>query len=120
MEASKGRPEWTIEATNITRFILAEALDLFGEQTGKNQALVESITLYRIILNERFREKFPLDWAMVQNSLGNALSKLGERESDKKHLREAITAYQEALKERTEERVPLDWAQTQRLLEMLS
>ena len=35
---------------------------------------------YRAALEERPRERVPLDWAMTQNNLGNALAKLGERE----------------------------------------
>ena len=65
---------------------------------------------YRAALEERTRERVPLDWATTQNNLGNALRALGERESGTARLEEAVTAYRAALEERTRERVPLDWA----------
>ena len=42
---------------------------------------------YRAALEERTRERVPLDWAQTQNNLGNALETLGERESGTAHLR---------------------------------
>ena len=68
---------------------------------------------YRAALEERTRERVPLDWAMTQNNLGVALWTLGERESGTARLEEAVAAYRAALEERTRERVPLDWAKTQ-------
>ena len=47
-------------------------------------------------LEERTRERVPLDWAMTQNNLGNALSTLGERESGTARLEEAVAAYDAA------------------------
>jgi hypothetical protein len=67
----------------------------------------------RAALEERTRERVPLDWAMTQNYLGSALSSLGERETGTERLEEAVHAYRAALEERTRERVPLDWAMTQ-------
>ena len=73
----------------------------------------EAVTAYRAALEERTRERVPLDWATTQNNLGNALARLGERESGTARLEEAVKAYRAALEERTRERVPLDWATTQ-------
>jgi len=75
--------------------------------------LEQAITAYRAALEERTRERVPLDWAMTQNNLGIALQTLGARESGTARLEQAITAYRAALEERTRERVPLDWATTQ-------
>jgi hypothetical protein len=41
----------------------------------------------------------PLEWAKIQNNLGNALRTLGERESGTAKLEEAVVAYRDALKE---------------------
>ena len=68
---------------------------------------------YRAALEERTRERVPLEWATTQNNLGNALRRLGERETGTARLEEAVAAYRAALEERTRERVPLDWATTQ-------
>jgi hypothetical protein len=42
-----------------------------------------------LALQERTRERVPLDWAMTQNNLGLALAKLGERTHDRAKLEEA-------------------------------
>ncbi len=84
-----------------------------GERESGTARLEEAVAAYRAALEERTRERVPLDWAATQNNLGNALWTLGERESGTGRLEEAVAAYREALKERTRERVPLDWAATQ-------
>ncbi len=91
----------------------ASILDDQGREFGDNPALVKSIEMYRLILEERTRLRVPLDWARTQNSLGNALRSLGQRESGTERLEQAVDAYRAALLERTRERAPLDWAQTQ-------
>ena len=68
----------------------------------------------RAALEERTRERVPLDWACTQGIVGNALRILGERESGTERLEQAVEAYHAALEEGTRERVPLDWASTQR------
>jgi hypothetical protein len=40
----------------------------------------------------RSRTVSPLDWATIQNNLGNALGTLGRRESGTAKLEEAVTA----------------------------
>ena len=44
--------------------------------------LEQAIAAYRAALQERTRERVPLDWATTQNNLGNVLLVLGKRESD--------------------------------------
>jgi hypothetical protein len=63
--------------------------------------LEEAVTGFRAALEERTRERVPLDWALTQNNLGNALWKLGDRESRTARLEEVVTAYRAALQERT-------------------
>ena len=75
--------------------------------------LEEAVAAYRAALEERTRERVPLEWAMTQMNLGAALATLGERESGTARLEEAVAAYRAALEERTRDRVPLDWAMTQ-------
>ena len=55
------------------------------------------MSAYRAALQERTRERVPLDWATVQNNLGIALGMLGERESGTARLEEAVDAYRAAL-----------------------
>ena len=92
---------------------LGIALWALGERESGTARLEEAVAAYRAALEERTRERVPLDWAMTQNNLGNALWTLGERESGTARLEEAVAAYRAALEEWTRERVPLDWAMTQ-------
>jgi tetratricopeptide (TPR) repeat protein len=101
-----------VESGNLYH-ALGMALTVIGEQTGDNPALEDSIAAYRAALQERTRERVPLDWAGTQNNLGNALSTLGEREGGTGKLTEAVAAYRAALQERTRERAPFQWAMTQ-------
>jgi len=101
------------EQDESLRLVLANGLQIYGQQRGDSAALQEAVSAYREVLKEHTRERVPLDWATTQNNLGNALSTLGERESGTARLDEAVSAYREALKVRTRERVPLDWAMTQ-------
>ena len=84
-----------------------------GERESGTARLEEAVAAYRAALEERTRERVPLDWATTQINLGNALWTLGERESGTARLEEAVAAYRAALEERTRDRVPLDWAVTQ-------
>jgi tetratricopeptide (TPR) repeat protein len=89
---------------------LGVALKTIGERESGTAELEEAVKVYREALEERTRERVPLDWATTQNSLGTALMNLGERESGTVRLEEAVAAYRAALEERTRDRVPLEWA----------
>ena len=45
-----------------------------GERESGTARLEEAVAAYRAALEERTRERVPLDWAATQNNLGNALS----------------------------------------------
>ena len=92
---------------------LGTALLTLGERESGTALLKEAVTAYRAALDQRSRDRVPLDWAMTQNNLGNALLALGERKSGTARLEKAVSAYRAALEEHTRERVPLDWAMTQ-------
>jgi tetratricopeptide (TPR) repeat protein len=93
--------------------LLGNALLGLGERQGGTQRLEAAVAAYRAALEERPRERVPLDWATTQNNLGNALATLGERENSTTRLEAAVAAYRAALEEGTRERVPLQWAMTQ-------
>ena len=63
---------------------------------------------YRAALEERPRDRVPLDWAMTQMNLGNALRTLGQRDSGTARLEEAVTAWNASLEVFTSV-WPLDW-----------
>ena len=78
--------------TSATRF------ETLGERESGTARLEEAVAAYRAALEERTRERVPLDWATTQNNLGNALWTLGERESGTARLEEAVAAYRAALR----------------------
>ena len=104
---------WNSETLAGVRFSLATALLYYGEQSGKNESLAESIELYRKVLDEWTRERVPLDWAMTQNNLGLALETLGARENSTEQLEGAAAAFGEALKVLNRERDSHLWAMAQ-------
>jgi hypothetical protein len=65
---------------------------MLGERKSGTERLAEAVSACRAALEERTRERVPLDWATTQNNLGNALRTLGERESGTERLEEALTA----------------------------
>ena len=91
---------------------LGNALSTLGERERETARAEEAVIAYKAALNERTRERVPLDWAMTQNNLGNVLQILGQRDSGTARLEEAVIAYKSALEERTRDKVPLDWAMT--------
>ena len=46
--------------------------------------LEQAVAAYQAALEERTRERVPLDWAWTQMNLGSALLTLGRRESGKR------------------------------------
>jgi tetratricopeptide (TPR) repeat protein len=108
---------WNPETLAGVRFALATALWDFGEQSGTNEPLDESIELYQKVLDQWTRARVPLQWAQTQNRLGNALARRGVQEETREKgiplLQAAVAAYGEALQEYTREGAPRDWAGTQ-------
>lgn len=97
VDAGTSGPGWDADARGSVRKILADALTTLGDQSGDSVALHEGLVAYRLALEERTRDRVPLDWAGTQNNLGIALATLGERESGTARLEEAIAAYGIAL-----------------------
>ena len=67
-------------------------------------------------LQERTRERVPLEWATTQNNLGNALEVLGERESGTKRLEEAVEAFARRCRRGPASGCRCEWATTQKNL----
>ncbi len=102
-----------LDAKGRARGNLGTALATLGERESGTARLEEAVAAYRAALEERTRDRVPLDWAMTQNNLGNALRALGERESGTARLEQAVAAFRAARGERTRDRAPLNWATTQ-------
>jgi tetratricopeptide (TPR) repeat protein len=96
----------------MTQTHLGLALSSLAEHETGTMRLEEAILAFRAALQERTRDRVPLDWARTQHNLGVALYALGERLSSAARLEEAAKAFCAALKERSVERNLLDWAAT--------
>lgn len=58
---------WNDDSRSSVRMVLADALTVLGEQSGKRVPLEEAFSAYREALRERTRERVPLNWATTQN-----------------------------------------------------
>jgi tetratricopeptide (TPR) repeat protein len=76
---------------------LGTVLEALGKHEGSAVRLKEAVAAYRAALEERTREKVPIDWAMTQMNLGYALSALGERETGAAWFEEAVAAFDACL-----------------------
>ena len=72
-----------------------------------------AITAYEEALKVYTLDRFPMQYAMTQNNLGNAYGTLAEVEAKAKNCKKAIKAYEEALRVYTPERSPMDYAMAQ-------
>ena len=68
-----------------------------GRRESGTARLEEAVAAFRAALEERTRERVPLDWAATQNNLGDALWSLGQRESGTARLEEAVAAWDACL-----------------------
>lgn len=89
----------------------ADALTDFGRFKGDRAALEQAVGRYDSLLSADRRG--PMEWAAIQNNLGNALRALGELESGTERLEAAVDAYRSALQRHTRTDSPLKWAATQ-------
>ena len=90
------------------RINLGLVLADLGNREDGTARLTEAVAAFRSALDERPRDRVPLDWARTQHNLGLALTDLGEREAGAAHLTQAVAAYQAALEERKRDRLPVD------------
>ncbi len=86
---------------------------------SSSENIARAVAAYFNAMEVYTREQLPLEWAMVQNSLGLALKDQGIRaggEKGRKLLEDAVGAYYAALEEFPRELVPQLWAMTQNSL----
>ncbi|MBI4517012.1 MAG: hypothetical protein HY699_14485 [Deltaproteobacteria bacterium] len=115
--APRGRRVMSNESRANLRFALATALALYGEHTGRAEALQEAVTILRELLAEGLAGNESLRPAAVQNNLGNALSRLGvvvpDVASQRAYLERATSAYQAAVMELSGKGDRPSWATAQ-------
>ncbi len=79
-----------------------------------SQAMLENAReAFERELTDQFRAQDSLEWAEIQDALGNVLAALGQQLRDATLLEASIQAFEFALEERTQESTPTEWAQTQ-------
>jgi hypothetical protein len=79
---------------------LGNALATLGEREAGEAGttwLAEAVAAFRAALQERTRERVPLDWATAQMNLGSALRALGGREAGPARLEQAVEAWDACL-----------------------
>ena len=90
--------------------------ELHRDPVRGTQYIVEAEEAFQAALEERRRDRVPLDWAQTQSNLGATLKTIGEWEWGTQRLEEAVAALRAALGEQRRDRVPLEWARTQNIL----
>ncbi|MBO8131938.1 MAG: tetratricopeptide repeat protein [Candidatus Marinimicrobia bacterium] len=81
------------------------------KETAENRK--KAIKAYKEALKVITFERFPVQYAMIQNNLGIAYGTLAEVEDTVENCEKAIKAYNEALKVYTHNFFPMDYAMTQ-------
>ena len=84
-----------------------------GEREDGTARFEEAYAACSAALQEYTRERFPLQWAKMEQGLGTALVEISERTGGIAQLEEAVVAYRAALQEYTQNGTPLEWASTQ-------
>ena len=102
--------DWAMGQNNLGLALASFGNTLADRRLDGTPYRQQAVAAFRDALEERIRERVPLDWAATQNNLGSVLANLGLRDIGTEYLEQAITAYEAALTVRTRERVPLDWA----------
>ena len=105
--------QWNAATRAKVLTFLGTALTTYGEQSGRNEPLLDAIAAHKEALTARPRDTAPLAWAASQNYLGVALVTLGQREASPARLNEGVDVFRQSLQERSRERVALNWAATQ-------
>jgi len=102
---------WATSMTNLGNALSIKAERLIRNGSG-HQELDEAIEAYRAALAAINQATQPLDWATIQNNLGNALWARGDLGKDADMLRSATDRFNAALEVQPEETVPLARAAT--------
>jgi hypothetical protein len=81
----------------MTQNNLGIALQRLGARENGTARLEEAAVAYRAALEERTRERVPLDWARSFGSQGNVLILIAERTKDARTAQTALRQIEEAL-----------------------
>jgi tetratricopeptide (TPR) repeat protein len=93
-------------------YIGKKAYELGLVDLNKGKYLRLAIAAYKAALTVYTRERFAMDYSMLQNSLGNSYRILAEVEHKAANSKKAIKAYEAALTVRTKGLFPVQYAMT--------
>ena len=68
----------------MTQKNLGDAFELLGERESGTENLEEALAAYRGTLEERTRERVPLQWAYSQHRLANVLAQSGDAPEERR------------------------------------
>jgi len=102
-----------LDVSNAVQDNFLHARGNFEQHRFSANILESAKTVFESTLTELLREKSPLEWASIQNSLGNILGALGQQQMDVALYESSIKAFQYALEEFTQEGTPSEWAVSQ-------
>src|SRR5690606_30768283 len=105
--------QWDDALAFIFKVNQGDALLDRGYYTTENDALVAALAAYHAAAALTSRDRAPLEWALVEDRMGQATQTLGERLASEDTLQAALSHYEAALSERTEVAAPLEWAKSQ-------
>jgi tetratricopeptide (TPR) repeat protein len=90
-----------------------DALSDRGYYNTDNAALTAALAAYDEARALAPKDSAPVEWAKIEDRVGQAMQVLGERLADPATLKASIEHYQAALTVRTEAAAPIDWAKSQ-------
>ncbi len=101
-------------AEEIVAEIFARLKSAFHDAQGQDKPdfLESELACAQAALETYTEDRYPYQWAMTQNNLGNVYSER-IRGDKAENQEQAIACYSAALRVRTEQTVPFDWAMTQ-------
>ncbi len=89
------------------------AYEIGSVKLQKAEYINRAIKAYQNALKMYIEEQFPVDYAMIQNNIGNAYVTMAEVEDTAQNCKKSIKAYQNALKIYTEKQFPIQYVMTQ-------
>lgn len=85
----------------------------FEQQDFSSNVFEHMIEALEARLTDELRQKSPLDWAELQNRLGNILAAHAQQTQNSYFYEKALACFNAALEEYKQEESPLEWAETQ-------
>jgi len=100
----------------MTQMDLGIALQTLGARESGTARLEQALEAYQAALEERTRERVPLDWAWTQENIGLAYCALAEKSKDQETLLRGIASIKASLEVYKDGRLTYDIEKAERNL----